>query len=54
MKKNAKNETEVHYQFLETKILAIRHKQHFEYQHEFRSWDGHQMVNTKFLSYILI
>jgi hypothetical protein len=43
---NAKNETEVHYQFLETKNLPTRHKEHFEFQYEFRPWDGRQMVIT--------
>jgi hypothetical protein len=27
---------ELHYQFFETKILATRHKQHFEFHFEFR------------------
>jgi hypothetical protein len=45
---------ELHYQVLETKILAIRHKQHFEFHYEFKPWDGHQMVDTKFLFYILV
>jgi hypothetical protein len=34
LKKNEKNEIEVHHQFLETKILATKHKQHFEFQYE--------------------
>jgi hypothetical protein len=46
LKKNAKYEIEVDNQFLETKILATRHKQHSKFQHEFKPWDGHQMVNT--------
>jgi hypothetical protein len=46
LKKNAKNETKVHYQSLETKILATRHKQHYEIHFEFKPWDGRQMVNT--------
>jgi hypothetical protein len=29
--------------------LAIRHKEHFEIQFEFKPWDGHQMVNTESL-----
>jgi len=40
LKKNAKNETKVHYQFLKTKIIAIRHKQHLEFQSKFKPWDG--------------
>jgi len=49
LKKNANNETEVHYLFIETKFLATRHKQHYEIHSEFRPWDGRQMVNIKFL-----
>jgi hypothetical protein len=30
LKKTTKNEIEVHYQSLETKNLATRHKQHYE------------------------
>jgi hypothetical protein len=48
-KKNAKDEIEVHYQFLETKILATRHKQHAKFQFKFRPKDGYQMVNTSLL-----
>jgi hypothetical protein len=48
-KKNAKNQTKVHYLSLETKILVIRHKQHFEFHFEFTPWDGHQMVNIGIL-----
>jgi hypothetical protein len=48
-----KNETEVHYQFLETKI-PTRHKQHYEFQLKFRPWYGRQTINTKNISYILI
>ncbi len=40
--------TKLHYEFLETKILATRHKQHCEFHYEFRPWDGCQMVNTSF------
>jgi hypothetical protein len=40
---------ELHYQFLETKIPATRHKQHSKFHSKFRPWDGHQMVNTKIL-----
>jgi hypothetical protein len=32
-----KNEIEIHYQFLQTKFLATRHKQHFEFQYEFQA-----------------
>jgi hypothetical protein len=46
--------TKFHYQFLKTKILATRHKQHYEFQSKFRPWDGCQMVNTYFLFYILV
>jgi hypothetical protein len=46
--------TELHYQFLQTKIPTIRHKQHYEFHFEFRPWDGHQMVDTQFLLYILV
>jgi hypothetical protein len=42
---NAKNETEVHYEFFEAKIPMTRHKQHFESKSKFRPWDGHQMGN---------
>ncbi len=49
MKKNAEKEIEVHYISIETKISAIRDKQHFEIHFEFRPWDGRQMVNTKSL-----
>jgi hypothetical protein len=49
LKKNANNETEGHYLFIETNFLATRHKQHYEIHSEFRPWDGCQMVNTKFL-----
>jgi hypothetical protein len=50
LEKNAKNEIDVHYEFfLKTKILGIRHKQHFEFQYKFRPWDGHQMVNIESL-----
>jgi hypothetical protein len=38
--------TELHYQFFETKIPIIRHKQHFEFHYEFKPQDGHQIVNT--------
>ncbi len=48
-KKNAKNETEIHYLSVETKISTIRHKQHSEFHFEFRPWDGCQMVNIEFL-----
>ncbi len=51
MKKNAKNETEVHYLFIETKISTMRHKQHSKIHFKFRPWDGRQMVNIK--SFIL-
>ncbi len=34
--------------------IPTRHKQHFEFQFEFKPWDGRQMINKKFLSYILI
>jgi hypothetical protein len=44
LKKNAKNEIEVHYLFIKTK-----HKQHYEIHFEFKPWDGCQMVNTKSL-----
>jgi hypothetical protein len=45
-----KMKTEHHYQILKTKIPTIRHKQHSE----FNPWDGRQMVNTRFLPYILV
>jgi hypothetical protein len=45
-KKNAKNETKVHYLFLETIISTSKHKQHYEIHSEFEPWDGCQMVNT--------
>jgi hypothetical protein len=35
---------ELQYQFLETKILATKHKQHFEFHYEFRPSDGRQIV----------
>jgi len=43
---NEKNEIEVHYLFLKIKISKTRHIQHFEFQYEFKLWDGHQIVNT--------
>jgi len=49
LKKNVKNEIEVHYLFMETKISAIRHKLHFKIHFEFKPWDGRRMVNTKFV-----
>jgi hypothetical protein len=48
LKKNTKNEIEVHYLSIETKISVTRHKQHFEIHSEFKPWDGCQMVNKKF------
>ncbi len=45
-----KKKTKVHYLSIETEISTIKHKQHFEIHFEFRPWDGHQMVNTKFLN----
>jgi hypothetical protein len=36
LKKNAKNETEIHYLFIKTKILTTKHKQHFEIHYGFR------------------
>jgi hypothetical protein len=45
---NAKNETEVHYQSLKTKISSTRHKQDFEIHFEFKCSNGHQMVNIEF------
>jgi hypothetical protein len=53
-KKNVKNETKIHYQFLETKIPTTRFKEHFEFQFELKSWDGPQMIIIKFIFYILI
>ncbi len=32
-----KNETKVHYQFLKTKIPTTRHKQHSNFQYEFKA-----------------
>ncbi len=49
LKKNAKNETKIHYLSLETKISTTRHKKHYEIHFKFMPWDGCQMVNTKFL-----
>jgi len=49
LKKNAKNEIEVHYLSREQKNSAIKHKQHFEIHSKFKPWDGHQLVNTKSL-----
>ncbi len=41
---------ELHYQFLETKILTIRHRQYFE----FKPRDGCLMIDIEFLFYILV
>jgi hypothetical protein len=49
LKKNAKNETEVHYLSRKTKISATRHKQHSKIHVEFKPWDGRQMVNAESL-----
>ncbi len=49
MKKNAKNEIEVHYLFLKTEISTTIHKQHSKIHSKYRPWDGRKMVNTKSL-----
>ncbi len=48
MKKLKKNETEVHYLYIKTKIPTTRHKQTFG-NFKFKPWDGCQMVNTESL-----
>jgi hypothetical protein len=47
LRKNEKNETEVHYLSIETKISTTKHKHHYEIHYEFRPWDGRQMVSAK-------
>jgi hypothetical protein len=40
LEKMQEMKTELHYQVLEIKILATKHKQHSKFHYEFKPWDG--------------
>ncbi len=54
LEKMQEMKTKLHYQFLKTNIPTTRHKQHFGFHSKFKPSNGYQVVNIKFLFYILI